>query len=488
MTSTALLIRNSAVLLAGTVLSKGLVFVSYIALTHQLGAAEFGRFTTLFVYISFFGLLADAGIESIVIREVGREPDAMANRLGDALCLRAAIILLAIPLAFALYPTVFDESAPIVLLALASLTLVLSNRGASLRSLLEIPYRAALRMEVPALLGVLTEALFVAALLATLPRWGVGAAVACQALAPLPFAILLLRLVKRDVPLRPVPDLWGMTRLLRASSPLLVALVLNLILTRLDVLLLGRMRGAAEVGLYAAPVRLVEVAALLPILLMTSVYPMFAASHGVSPRRLERLFRGSVRFIVAAVVPLAVVEIAFAGPIVSTLFGPEFEASAAVLPILAIGEVLVVVDIVFSSRLVATNLERRNLLMVLAAAVANVAANVALIPPFGAVGAAWATLIAYGVRFGVAFAWFDTRDAAVQALTSLLPACGAGVGAYLVFAYLQFQSAILLVPAFALYAVLLVLFRGVSRREWDLLREIPATLARPIKEPTEPSA
>jgi O-antigen/teichoic acid export membrane protein len=483
MTSTALLIRNSLVLLAGTVLSKGLVFVSYIALTHQLGAEDFGRFTTLFVYVSFFGLLADAGIESIVIREVGREPDALAGRIGDALCLRAALILLAIPLAFLIYPTMFDERAPIALLTLASLTFVLSNRGASLRSLLEIPYRVALRMEVPALLGVLTEVLFVAALLATLPRWGLTAAVACQALAPLPFAILLARLVKRDVPLRPVPDLWGMTRLLRASSPLLVTMILNMLLMRIDVLLLGRMRGAVEVGLYAAPVRLVEVAALLPILLMTSVYPMFAESIVTSPRRLERLFRGSIRFIAAAIVPLAVAEIAFAGPIVSLLFGAEFAASAAVLRVLAIGEVLLVVDVVLASRLIAAHLERRLIVATLVALLANVAANLALIPAMGAVGAAWATLISYVVRFGATFAWPDTREAAGHALVSLLPACGAGVGAYLVLAWLQFQSAILLLPAFVLFGVLLVLFRGVSRHEWDLIREIPASLARPAKEP-----
>jgi O-antigen/teichoic acid export membrane protein len=216
---------------------------------------------------------------------------------------------------------------------------------------------------------------------------------------------------------------------------------------------------------------------------MTSVYPMFAESIVTSPSRLERLFRGSIRFIAAAIVPLAVAEIAFAGPIVSLLFGAEFAASAAVLRVLAIGEVLLVVDVVLASRLIAAHLERRLIVATLVALLANVAANLALIPAMGAVGAAWATLISYVVRFGATFAWPDTREAAGHALVSLLPACGAGVGAYLVLAWLQFQSAILLLPAFVLFGVLLVLFRGVSRHEWDLIREIPASLARPAKEP-----
>lgn len=479
MSSLALLIRNSFVLLAGTVLSKGIVFASALILSRKLGVEGFGRFTALFVYVSFFSVLVDAGIESIVIREMGRKPEDSARRLGDAIVLRGILVALSIVGAVLLYPTVFEKMPPLGLLLLASASLILSNRGPSLRSLLEAPFRAALRMEIPSLLGVLTEGLFLALLLLTVDRWGLVAAVASQALAPLPFAWILAMIFLRKGAATVVPDPGRLARLLWSTLPLLGAMILSVLLARADVILLERMRGPEEVGLYAAPVRLVEAVALLPILLMTSVYPMLSASHPDDPRRVERLFRGSARFVAGLVVPVAVIQIAFSDAVVSAFFGSAYARSAAVLPVLAASQVLACADIVLTSRLFAAHLERKNLWMAIPTTATNIVANLVLIPQHGMVGAGIAVLLAYGVRLAMGFVWRDTREAVGGLLVSILPAIGAGAGAVALLLAHQSQSGVLAVPALLLYAALLVLFGGVSRREWDVIREIPRSLSRP---------
>src|SRR5262245_31366249 len=218
MTSLALFIRNSVVLLAGTVLSKGLVFLSLLVLTRKLGAEGFGRFTSLFVYVSFFSVVIDAGIESIVIREISKNPKEAPRRLGDALLLRGILVAVSIVGAVLLYPTIFDEKAPVGLLLLASISLIVSNRAASLRSVFELPYRASLRMAIPTLFNVLTECLFLALVVETASRWGLVGAVAAQALAPLPFAWLLAWLVLRRTPASILPDAKRLIALLGAAT------------------------------------------------------------------------------------------------------------------------------------------------------------------------------------------------------------------------------------------------------------------------------
>jgi O-antigen/teichoic acid export membrane protein len=134
------ILRNSAVLLGGTFLSKALVFASYLVLTRQLGADDFGRFTFLFVYVGFFELIGDAGLEALVLREMERRPERAAQAFGDALVLRALLVLAAIPAALALFPWVrADPRLQAALLALACGTLIVTNRRPSLRSTFELP-------------------------------------------------------------------------------------------------------------------------------------------------------------------------------------------------------------------------------------------------------------------------------------------------------------------------------------------------------------
>jgi O-antigen/teichoic acid export membrane protein len=472
MSTVAALVRNTTVLVAGTVSAKAAVFASYLILTRQLGAEDFGRYAFLFAFASFFELVADAGLDPLVIREATRPGTDAGRRLGDALLLRLLLTILATLAAVTLFPLIKGgrEDAPLVLLACA--TFVTSNRHASLRSLWEVPYRAALRMELPTLLSVLTEILHLGLLAAAILRWGLAGAVAAQAVAQFPGLVVLAWLSARRV--RPVfrPDPRRLAELLRTAFPMLGILALNIVLARIDVLMLERMRGSAAVGLYAAAVRLVEVANLLPALLMTSVYPLLTESHPLQPERITRLFQGSLRFLTLCLVPVVIVEVLYPAPILRLLFGDGYVSSAAILPILAASELLVYVDIVLSSRFIAVRLEKRNLQLLLAAALTNVIANWFLIPAFGGAGAALATLLAFAVRVLATFVIAETRPVAREAFAAIAPALGAGA---IVAAALFLCRGLPLMFSFAaipLYAGALLLLRGLKREDLELIRQL----------------
>ncbi len=420
------LIRNSGLLLAGTAAAKGLVLVATLLLARRLGPEGFGLYSLVFAYLAFFELVADAGLDSILVRDLARKAGDAARRLGDALILRAALMVAVVPTAALLFPVLTGQAGGAWLVVLGGAALVASNRRPSLRSLLETRYRTALRMGWPTLLGVLAEAVHVGLLLAWLPAGGVPRAVAAQAIASFPFFVILALLAGRQGAVALRPDAARLRALFATALPLLAMLAVNVVLARIDVVMLEVLRGTREVGLYSAPVRIVEIANLLPILLMTSVYPLFAASHPHDPVRVDKLLRGSLRVLGTVLVPLAAAEIVFAEPLISALFGTSFAASAPVLVVLALSEVFVFADIVLTARFLATGAERANLAIVAMAAAANVLGNLWLIPTEGARGAALATLGAYALRVlaGVLFA--RTRGATRTAAASLLPAVLAG--------------------------------------------------------------
>jgi PST family polysaccharide transporter len=86
----------------------------------------------------------------------------------------------------------------------------------------------------------------------------------------------------------------------------------------------------------------------------------------------------------------------FAGrPLVQLLFGTEFSASTPVLQIHIWAGVFIFMRALLSRWLLAEDLLRFSLLTHVAGAVMNVALNLMLIPRYGAIGAAVATVISY---------------------------------------------------------------------------------------------
>ncbi len=457
------LVRNSLFLALGTAFSKGLVLLSYLVLTRSLGPEEFGRYSLIFAYLAFFELLADCGLDALTVRDVARAPHARESRsrLGDALILRLALAAAAIPLAALLFPALTNQEGGLLLVGVGGLTLLTSNRRASLRTLLEVPFRVDLRMGWPTFLSAAAEAAHLGVLVWMIERWGLYGAVGAQSLTPIPFLLLLAVLSFRRMTPQFDTDLERLLGRLVAAAPLLGVLLLNVVLARIDVLMLERMRGATEVGLYAAPTRVTEVASLLPILLMTSVVPLFAR-HTDEPSLVDRLFRASLRLLTVALLPIAALEIAYAGPLVSLLFGADFAGSADVLPWLALAEILIFADIVIGARLVATGEERSNLILVGLAAATNVAANLWLIPRFGAAGAAQATTLAYLVRVLAGAALPATLGVTGQALRAQLPAVLAGALAFGPAIFLEAHRLAWFVGGIAAYPVALYLL-GAAR-------------------------
>jgi O-antigen/teichoic acid export membrane protein len=469
MSTASLLLRNSSVLLAGTFAAKGLVLLSYLILTRKLGAEAFGLYSFLFAYLAFFELFPDAGLETLLVREGARGEVRLARKVGDAWILRALLALVSLPLAVAALPLSTQNTEASFFVLLGAIPWLTSNRRTSLRSLLDIPYRIRLRMGLPTLLNVLAEGAHVAILPAAIAAFGLAGAITAVGVAPLPFCLALAffsaRLLKPDLAFDP----GALRALFRSALPLLGGLLLNFVLVRSDVLLLERLRGTLEVGIYSAPARLVETANFVPALLMTSVYPLLSASHPADPARITKLFTISLRFLAALLVPVIALEIAFARPLVFLLFGESFAGSAPVLPWLAASEILIFVDIVFTARLLATNHDRRNVQLIAAAAAFNVAANLVLIPAYGATGAAAATILAYAVRLGCAFFFADTRSVSKEAIFAITPALAAGALASLVTMLAGARGWAAAGLAVFAYAFLLVLLRGVRPEE---VREI----------------
>ena len=172
-----------------------------------------------------------------------------------------------------------------------------------------------------------------------------------------------------------------------------ISAVAYFLLLRLDQGLLEYFRGAAEVGIYSLAVYMGEMLWLLPGAL-TPILVHTSATSGSDPDRDRTACRGvQLGVLVTAVV--AVPLYFLAEPLLSFLAGGQYEASGAALKALLPGIVAFAPGAVLAGDFIGRGKPHWNTQASALTVVINIAVGLWLIPRFGAVGAAYASSIAY---------------------------------------------------------------------------------------------
>lgn len=171
-----------------------------------------------------------------------------------------------------------------------------------------------------------------------------------------------------------------------------------ILLFRVDAIMVGAMCGAAEAGLYGASVRLSELVYFVPQILASLYLPRMIelrqSNLGEYRKRMTDYF--SLSLLVAGVCALT---LAFGSPLLGWVFGEEFKAGAGILEVHAWSFIPYAIGIARTQYLTVENRLWVNLPSVVGALVVNVGLNWLWIPQYGGMGAAWATLVAYGLAW-----------------------------------------------------------------------------------------
>ena len=191
----------------------------------------------------------------------------------------------------------------------------------------------------------------------------------------------------------------GSFTLLRSAIPYsakaYLAALASYAVLRIDILVLGHFRGAAETGVYSVSVALADLLLTLPSVVGLLLFPRL--SRVASPR--ER-FEIAARMLVATVVAMAALSVAtavVARPVIEVLYGRAFVDAARPTVMLLPGVVALSAAMITNNYLASVGMP---LVTVIAPAVAlcvNVAVNIAVVPTRGASGAAAASSLAYAV-------------------------------------------------------------------------------------------
>jgi len=409
--------RNILRLATGDLVAKATSFLAFVYLARILGVANFGVLEFAGSVLAYLLLIADCGFEMWGIREAANSNDipGLAARVVPIRLLLASIsfiiLLVFLPL-FPHYPslravlviyglTVFAQAVNLKWVFMGQQQMSGVARGLVIGQVVfaamvvAFVHNPVALVWVPAfkLLGELVTAAYFA-------RW--------FARSYGRFAPAQVSVQRQDANLgHPLNiTLHGAGAMLKPAFTIGFSLAMGLLNYNFDAVLLGFLRGPTVVGWYNAAYKLLLVGLSVALTYFAGLFPALSRLYVENREEFRLLVRRTAELWLVFVVPLVVAGTFLADPVIRFLYGAAYENSAAPFRILLWSAALVMLRWVYMDSLRATGHQALDLRCAITSASLNVALNVLLIPRFGMVGAASATVIADLVWFVMSYYYF----------------------------------------------------------------------------------
>ncbi len=369
--------RNATVMMGSQVVTWVSTFILMIFLPRSLGSEEFGRLYLAMSIAMIAQVFVDFGGVYYISKEIARDrsqaPSLIANSMGLRILLGVFTLLV-----LALFSVVAGYSwrvqALILILAAAKL-------WEGPLAVLVSAFQGFEQMIHRSVVSVVEKVFVTAVGISALMMGGSALTMTViMAVSTLLSCLVGFRRLRRFVPHLPPINWQSVWPLMRVGVPYLLMAIFAVIYYRINAVMLSLTVPDEVVGWFGAAFRFFDILMFLPSILSMAVFPVLARTSGEKSTVTNTTIR-SLEFIVLAGIPLAVGTYAFADDIIALLFGAQaYAGSAAVLKTLAPGLLLVYIDFVLVTALIAMDRQKHWSVVALAAIPVSIGLNVLLIP------------------------------------------------------------------------------------------------------------
>jgi PST family polysaccharide transporter len=363
-------------------------------IARHLGPDDFGQLSFATVFASLFAVVSKLGLERIIVRDLVRHPDRTHEILGSAFVLKLVASFVAM---FASIGTIWvmrpHDSIAHTLVGVISLAYAVDSFET-----IEHYFQSQVtpKYSVWARNGALAAMSLTRVLLIKINAPLVAYAWTQVIETVLGAGVIILLNRRHGIPIsswKPVAK--TAFRLVAESWPQMLGAVAITIYMRIDAVMLEEMSGQREVGIYAAATRLSEIWYVIPLAMLASVFPSVVKVRETNPalykQRLLRLFSLMSGMSLTLAVPIAFLSV----PLIRLVYGAKYIDAGPVLAVHIWASLFVFLGSAQEAWNVAEGLLRLSLYRTLCGAVINVGLNLVLIPRYGSLGAAWATVVSY---------------------------------------------------------------------------------------------
>jgi len=480
--------KNSAAPMALSLFNKGIDFVFAAFYLRVLGPAAAGSFATAIATAGIFEIVANYGLNILLIRDVSQDRSQAGRFLFNSSILRMLTALVAaLPIAGYIFATARGPNplspAELTAIVFMMIGMMFSGLALGVSGLFYVHEQA----EVPAAMSTVTTILKVGlGLIALLAGTSFVGLSAVSIIVNLVTLILLATLAFRRFDLH---GPWELDRpmirgMLRLGFPLMLIHLLQTIFISIDVLLLRQLlpNGEQVVGWYNSAWKWFNALQIIPSYFTLALFPIISRAIKENMDTARRMYRISLKLMLLLALPIAALT-TFAAPLlIGLLGGREYLPQGAVaLQIIIWSIPFGWLNSVTNYVLIALGMERYQPRAFTIAVGFNVIFNWLLIPRYSFVGSGVITILSevvllivfayYLRRRGAGIDWLRLAARPVLLTAIMLAVMWAGYQIHLVVAlalgvatYLAGLAVLRIIDPHEKEALAAVLPRGLVRR------------------------
>lgn len=364
-----------------------------------LGAEQYGVFSYALSLAGFFTVFADTGISAILTRETSKDAARRSDYFSTAFWIKLGMLITSALLLVFVAPHFSNIDAAKALLPIIAVLVIMDG----IRDLAVAVFKSMERMELEALVTTLTNvgiAIFGFVILfysqtanALATSYAASSALGTMA------AVFILKeeFIKvfsnfRRELLRP---------LLSALGPLALFNLLGVFMLNTDTIMIGWFRDAESIGYYSVAQRVIQIFYAFPGVLASAMFPIMAKSVGENNHdKSRKLAEYGLIAVMAMALPMVLGGILLGKEIINLLYGQEYLSATLTFQILMTTLLVLFPGLILSNYNIAYNAQKKIVVAFILGSGGNVLFNFLLIPRWGIVGSAIATVIAQSLNFG----------------------------------------------------------------------------------------
>jgi len=385
------IVKNTLWLGASNIANRLIKLVLMVYAARMLGTSGYGVFSYALGLFVLFEVIADAGINALLAREVSASPEKDHREfIFTSLVIRIFLIAISVTALILIAPLFTKIPEAVELLPVVALLLAID----ALRNFALAINRGKERMELEAVINVATNVAIVTVGLASLFIFASSKALTVayafgSGIGLLTAAILLRkhfqgiwRSFNKKIVLGMMRDAW----------PFALLGLSGVIMINTDLVMLGALRSTSEVGLYSAAQKPIQVLFSIPAILAAAFFPAVTRFVNIADQKLRSVMEKTITTTLLLGIPIVFGGAVLAKQIIELLFGGAYVDATLTFQLLLITLLIIFPSAVIAHAIFAYNRAKNFIGFLILGVIGNVILNIVLIPEYGIVGSAFATI------------------------------------------------------------------------------------------------
>lgn len=474
--------KGSIFLVTAGMITTFIAALTGLLIARILGPADYGVYNLALALPMAFAHVFLFGLDTVTTREVALSPQRAWSIL-KTLLIPLIPWLLTVCLIIFLIARALDYRRYIVGLIGFSAVLLAFR---SLANLLRAAFRGLQKMHIDALImlldsivgfGLVVGILFVARNSGA--KTGIETILLALTIAALSSAaVALILIIRFSKPRTKIRDEHFFDRVffrhaVRSAIPLGITFTIVGLNLRLDILLLSKFSSEEHVGLYASAFSFVMLSRPVS-LLSAAMLPKLAQQYRPLGEGFHTFFESGLRYTLISGGFIGVVITMTAPFLVTLFFGAAYLGSIGVVRVLGMTAILLSTNTYLWHVLIAANRQTQILISAIAALVATIVFAFLLVPRFGILGMAWATVLREIVQ-GICLSYFVIKITGLSSIRQALVVCLPGLLSFIVVLLPIYNNYTWITPLYvALVSVIPLLVwlftKGISKDEVGIVK------------------